>query len=225
MANPSRLARRPWLRFTLRGLLFAVLCICVALAGYWNGFRQGYLHGADAYRDEHRSQRDYRVSHMLPSEDHRESVEFLAAEIREVVESRPPRGVPPGKPVEIWISTQAVTIRGSEIEHERAQAYFDTLRLSEGLEEGRYEPLVRTRRLYPVEDLLSKSRGREGLSHEQLLFGLCTFLPKWHFSPPRSLNLSRGTLDVQGTPGDHRRVMLYLRALRAIHNPPCPCGL
>jgi hypothetical protein len=222
MANPSRLARRPWLRFTLHGLFFGVLFICGALAGYWNGYRQGYSHGAYAYRDEHRSQRDYRVSHMLPSEQHHESVEFLAAEIREVVESRPARGVPPGKPVEIWISTQAVTIVGSEIEHERAQAYFDTLSLSEGLKAGKYEPLLRTRRLYPVEDLLSKSRSQDGLSHQQLLGGLCTFLPKWQSSPPRTLNLGRGTLDVQGTPRDHRRVMLYLRALRAIHNPPCP---
>jgi hypothetical protein len=222
MANPSRLVRRPWLRFSLAGLLLAVLWTCGTLAGYWNGYRHGYRHGGDAYQNDQKSLHNYRVRDMLTLDAQREENEFLIAEIREVIESKPARGRP-RKPIEIWISpgNQNVSILAGQIEQMRAQAYFDTIRLSEGFESGSHDAAMRTRRLYPVQDLLSESAGQKSFSHDEVVRGLCTFLPKWRSSPPRSLSLSRGTLDVLGTPGDHRRVMLYLRALRAMQNPPC----
>ena len=221
MTKPSLLVRPRWLRFSLRTLLFAMLCMGGALGGVTAGYRHGYRLGGHAYWDDHRSLREYRVTGMWEPGAPREEMDLLAAEIREVVESKPSRGTPPRQPIEIWISSTTVTIRASETEQERAQAYFDTIRLSEGFGSGKYESPFRKRHLYPIEDLLTRPKG-SGLvfTHEELIRGLYTLMPKWSARPPR-VTLTRGTLDVLGTPGDHRRIALYLKALRAMRYQPC----
>jgi len=222
VTKPSILVRIPWMRYSLRTLLFAMLCVGGALGGTVAGYRHGYRRGGDAYWDDHRSRREYRVPGMWAPDASREELDFLAAEIREVVESRPARGTPARQPIEIWISSTTVTIRASETEQERAQAYFDTIRLSEGFGSGNHEAPFRKRHLYPIEDLLTPPKGRGlVLTHEELLRGLGEFMPKWSGRPPR-VTLTRGTLDVLGTPADHRRIALYLKALRAIRYEPCP---
>lgn len=221
MTKPSILMRRPWIRFSLRTLLFGMLCLCGALGGTVAGYREGYRRGGAAYLDDHRTRREYRVPGMWAESAPAEELDQLSAEIREVVESKPVRGTPARQPIEIWISSQAVTIRAGETEHERAQAYFDTVRLSEGFGVGSYEGAFRKRHLYPVEDLLTRSRDSTVvLTHEELIRGLYAFMPKWSAGPPR-VTLTRGTLDVLGTPADQRRIALYLEALRAMRRQPC----
>jgi hypothetical protein len=209
------------MRFSLRTLLFAMLCVSGALGGIVAGYRHGYRRGGDAYRDDYRSLREYRVKDMWRPDAPREETDLLAAEIREVVETKPARGTPARQPIEIWISSTTVSIRASETEQERAQAYFNTIRLSEGFGSGKYEAAFRKRHLYPVEDLLTRPQGGGlVLSHEELIRGMYTLMPKWSASRP-PVTLTRGTLDVLGTPGDHRRIALYLKALRAMRCQPC----
>lgn len=196
-----------------------MLCVGGALGGLMAGYRDGYRRGGDAYRDDHRTRREYRVPGMWAEDAPSEELEQLSAEIREVVESIPARGA--RQPIEIWISSTTVTIRASETEHERAQAYFDTVRLSEGFGPGRHEAPFRKRHLYSVEDLLTRSRDSTfALTHEELIRGLYTYMPKWSAGPP-CVTLTRGTLDVLGTPADQRRIALYLQALRAMRQRPC----
>lgn len=221
MTKPSILVRRPWMRYSLRTLLFAMLCVGGALGGTVAGYRHGYRRGGDSYVDDHRARREYRVKGMWQPDATREELDLLAAEIRQVVESKPAPGTPARQPIEIWISSTTATIRASEIEQERAQAYFDTIRLSEGFNSGKYEAPFRKRHLYPVEDLLSRSRGSSLVwTHEELIRGLSTFTPEWYGRPP-GMKLTRGTLDVLGTPAEQRRISLYLQALRAMRLQPC----
>jgi hypothetical protein len=217
---------RRWLRFSLGTLLFGMLCLAGTLGGYSRGYTIGYSHGGTAYWADSRSERTFAAKDMVQQPAQAEDVEAFVAEIKAVMGRPPSRWQPAGKPFEVTYRPgyEDIVVLANEAQQERAEAYFASIRLSEGLDMGHHEPMLHTRHLLNVSDLLKPAEGgvaQGDLSVAELLRGLGEFLPAWHVGKKPRLSVSRGTLEVFGTPAEYRRVLRFLKALRTMRCEPC----
>jgi hypothetical protein len=217
---------RRWLRFSLGTLLFGMLCLAGMLGGYSRGYSIGYRRGASDYWTDSRSQRTYSVRDMMQHPAQAEEVEAFVAEIKAVIGKPGSKWHPASQPFEIIYlpGHEQVVVLANEAQHERAEAYFAAIRLSEGLDMGHHEPLLHRRHLLNVSDLLKPAEGgvaKGDMSVAELLRGAGELVPAWHAGKKPRLSVSRGTLEVFGTPAEYRRVLRFLKALRSMRTEPC----
>jgi hypothetical protein len=219
---------RRWLRFSLGTLLFGMLCLAGTLGGYSRGYSIGYRHGGNAYWKDSRSQRTFSARDMVQQPAQAEDVEALVAQIKEVIGRRQSKWQPTNQPFEVTYlpGHEEVIVLANEAQHERAEAYFLAVRLSEGFDTGYNGPALHTRHLINVSDLLKPAEGgvAQGdgdLSINELLRGVGEFVPAWYASKKPRLSVSRGTLEVNGTAAEYRRVLRFLKALRTMRCEPC----